>query len=235
MAAQGAANLESSVCRGKLWWPSSIFVAEKCLLCTNWSPSWQPPVMAPILGAEAEFCVERRKGDRWPWSRAESSWITALTILEPSHQGMSPRTGTLCPQNHTGSYLFREKFLTPATQGHSEGNILSHSSGQRGSLSIRGFNFLQHSLFCCAYYKAALQEKTWKMQKNVRRLKKKKSLQQFRLRDDHPNYRTAVCSWSFHVQYHCLLLFHLTSSQVHFLLFKTLRKLFILPVQHFIT
>lgn len=118
IAAQGVANLESCVCRGELWWPSSIFVAEKCLLCTNWSPSWQPPVIAPILGAEAEFCVERRESDRWPSSRTESSWITALTILEPSHQGTSPRTGTCCPQNHTGSYLSREKFLVPATQGH---------------------------------------------------------------------------------------------------------------------
>ena len=92
-----------SACRGELRWPSSIFIVEKCLLCTNWSPSWQPPMTAPILGGEAEFCVERREGDRWPWSRAENSWITALIILEPSHQVMGPRIGNCCPQNHTGS------------------------------------------------------------------------------------------------------------------------------------
>lgn len=234
MAAQGVGNLEFSACTGELWWPSSVFAAEECLLCTNWSPSWQPPVMSPVLGAGAEFCVERREGDRRPWSRAESSWITAVTILEPSHQVMSPRTGTRCPQNHTGAYLPREKFLTPATQGHSAGNILSHSSGQRDSLSIRGFNFLQHSLCCCALLKSSPVVENLENAEKCKEILKK-SHQQFRLRDDHPNSRAAVCSWPFHVPYHRLLFFHLALSQVHFLLSKTLRKLFILPTQHFIT
>lgn len=39
---QGVGNLAPSVCWGGLQWPPSIFLLEKYLLCTNWSPSWQP-------------------------------------------------------------------------------------------------------------------------------------------------------------------------------------------------
>lgn len=77
--------------------------------------------------------------------------------------------------------------LQRKVSGTSNTGSLSHSSGQRDSLSIRGFNFLQYSLFCCAYYKAALREKTWKMQKNVKRLKKKSSTIQAQRRPPKPS------------------------------------------------
>ena len=91
------------------------FRSEKGLLCTNWSPSWQPPVTAPILGGEAEFCVERRESDRWPWSRAENSWITAFISRTFSPSDGSQNRELLSSKSHR-IYLIREKFLTPATQ-----------------------------------------------------------------------------------------------------------------------
>jgi hypothetical protein len=48
--AQDAGNLVVfSAIREVLWWPASIFLVEKYLLCTNWPPSWQPQCILSTL------------------------------------------------------------------------------------------------------------------------------------------------------------------------------------------
>lgn len=129
---QGVGNLVPSACWGGLRWPPSIFLLEKYLLCTNWSPSWQP--WCSGCDSRTWVWVLRGKKGRWQAAQLEGgdlsdqgtsySRIFSPCVIESQNRD--------CPQI-TDSQVLRlasllpwERFLTPCdTDSLATGHLAS--------------------------------------------------------------------------------------------------------------